>query len=301
MNGESYNVNPGVNKNSIKKLFDIIYNRRHSYKYELSLSYLEIYNEKIKDLLIDKDSKKYQNNINKIKDIHKKSNYIEYLRIKGNGNNIKIEGLNIWNDIKNINDIEKALKIGNENRSIGVTNMNEHSSRSHSILTIYINGINIKTNTKLVSKLNLIDLAGSERVSRSEATGNRLKEAQNINKSLSALGNVIESLKKKNNHIPFRDSKLTHLLQESLSNQSKVLMFVNISPNYIDIDETFCSLLFANRVRNTALGQAKKNIIHSNNTNNNTNNDDNKSYNSNSFDILNDNDINMYSRKYQRK
>ena len=107
-------------------------------------------------------------------------------------------------------------------------------------------------------KLHLIDLAGSERVGKTDATGDRLKEAQNINRSLSALGDVINSLgNKKSTHIPYRNSKLTFLLQDSLGGQAKVMMFVNISPAVYNVGETVCSLNFASRCRNVELGQAK--------------------------------------------
>jgi kinesin family protein C2/C3 len=110
-------------------------------------------------------------------------------------------------------------------------------------------------------KLNLIDLAGSERVGKTDATGDRLKEAQNINKSLSALGDVIAALgNKKAMHVPYRNSKLTFLLQDSLGGNSKVLMFVNVSPAVYNAGETVCSLTFAARCRAVELGQAKKQV-----------------------------------------
>ena len=101
----------------------------------------------------------------------------------------------------------------------------------------------------------------TERISKTDATGDRLKEAQNINRSLSALGDVISALgNKKSTHVPFRNSKLTFLLQDSLGGNSKVMMFVNISPAIYNVSETLCSLNFATRCRNVELGQAKKQI-----------------------------------------
>jgi kinesin family protein C2/C3 len=105
-----------------------------------------------------------------------------------------------------------------------------------------------------------VDLAGSERLDKSGATGVALKEAQNINKSLSALGDVIAARAMKQGHIPFRNSTLTYLLQDSLSQDSKTLMFVCVSPVIYNAEETFCSLNFASRVRSVELGKASKNV-----------------------------------------
>ena len=108
------------------------------------------------------------------------------------------------------------------------------------------------------SKLHLVDLAGSERITKSGAEGARLKEAQNINKSLSALGDVIQARANKQGHVPFRNSTLTYLLQDSLSQDSKTLMFVCASPVIYNCEETYCSLNFASRVRTVELGKATK-------------------------------------------
>lgn len=122
--------------------------------------------------------------------------------------------------------VEKMLKKANQNRSTGATNMNERSSRSHSVFTLRLSGYNKLTDERSVGILNLIDLAGSERVSMSGATGDRLTETISINKSLSCLKSVIHALanKKEGGHIPYRDSKLTYLLQNSLGKHSKFLM-----------------------------------------------------------------------------
>jgi len=152
----------------------------------------------------------------------------------------------------------QTIRRGQSNRSTGVTNMNEHSSRSHMLLCVKVFGRNNVTNISYFGKLYLIDLAGSERLSRSQAEGDRLKETRAINKSLSALGDVIESLQKKNPHVPYRNSKLTFLLQDSLGGHAKTLMFINVSPTEADSEETACSLNFASRVRQVELGRSVK-------------------------------------------
>jgi len=126
---------------------------------------------------------------------------------------------------------------------------------------VEVEGENTIAAIKYFGKLHLIDLAGSERLSKTGAEGARLKEAQAINKSLSALGNVIEALQKKSNHVPYRNSKLTYLLQDSLGGHAKTLMFINVSPTLSDAEETNCSLTFASRVRKVELGAAAKNVV----------------------------------------
>ncbi|KAM7274910.1 hypothetical protein ACFE04_016776 [Oxalis oulophora] len=128
-----------------------------------------------------------------------------------------------------------------------------------SCLTAHVQGRDLTTGTVLRGCMNLVDLAGSERVDKSEATGDRLKEAQHINKSLSALGDVIASLAQKNPHVPYRNSKLTQLLQDSLGGQAKTLMFIHISPEADAIGETISTLKFAERVATVELGVARVN------------------------------------------
>jgi kinesin family protein C2/C3 len=126
------------------------------------------------------------------------------------------------------------------------------------MLIVNVQSKNATTGEKTVGKLTLVDLAGSERVDKSGVTEERLKEAQAINKSLSALGNVIAALQNKEKHIPYRDSKLTYLLQDSIGGNSKTLMFVQVSPSVNNANESAYSLLFASRVNNVELGPAKK-------------------------------------------
>ncbi|KAI8005885.1 Kinesin-like protein KIN-14Q [Camellia lanceoleosa] len=162
--------------------------------------------------------------------------------------------------VSNMSEVWEVLQTGSNARAVGSTNANEHSSRSHCIHCVMVKGENLLNGECTRSKLWLVDLAGSERVAKTEVQGERLKETQNINRSLSALGDVISSLATKSPHIPFRNSKLTHLLQDSLGGDSKTLMFVQISPNENDLSETLCSLNFASRVRGIELGPAKKQL-----------------------------------------
>jgi hypothetical protein len=160
-------------------------------------------------------------------------------------------------------DMIKIIKKGAKNRHIGATNMNRTSSRSHSVLTTIIEsksrsetGVwNVKT-----SRFHIIDLAGSERQKITNTAGGRLKEAGMINKSLSALGNVINSLvdvsEGKSRHVPYRDSKLTFILRDSLGGNSKTVIIANISPSYLNLNETLSTLKFAQRaklIRNKAV------------------------------------------------
>lgn len=147
----------------------------------------------------------------------------------------------------------KIFQEGNLNRHVGKTNMNEHSSRSHSVFTITIESseVNELGEVKVkVGKLNIVDLAGSERQSKTGATGDRLKEASKINLSLSTLCHVISSLTDpKCTYIPYRDSKLTRILQDSLGGNTKTVMISNIGPADYNVDETMSTLRYASRAK----------------------------------------------------
>ncbi|OJD11408.1 hypothetical protein AJ78_07818 [Emergomyces pasteurianus Ep9510] len=156
--------------------------------------------------------------------------------------------------------VESILRRAAMNRSVASTKANERSSRSHSVFILKLFGENRLTGERSEGTLNLVDLAGSERLSQSKATGERLKETQSINRSLSCLGDVIGALGqgKEGVHIPYRNSKLTYLLQFSLGGNSKTLMFVMVSPRHEHLNETLTSLKFATKVHNTHIGTAKK-------------------------------------------
>ncbi|KAF1430151.1 Kinesin-like protein KIFC3, partial [Spheniscus mendiculus] len=160
----------------------------------------------------------------------------------------------VWGRLASPPTSPQVFEFGHVNRATECTNLNEHSSRSHALLIVTVRGFDRSTGLRTTGKLNLVDLAGSERVGRSGAEGSRLREAQHINKSLSALGDVIYALRSRQGHVPFRNSKLTYLLQDSLSGDSKTLMMVQVSPAEKNTSETLCSLKFAERVRSVELG-----------------------------------------------
>ena len=238
--------NRGVNFRALERLFFVSESRAPSWEYSFNVNVLEIYNETVRDLLTPTT---------------KKSREALDIRLK-QGGGVYVEGA-LSVDVASMDDVNAAMKRANSNRAVGAHDLNEHSSRSHLVFTISVTGSNAATGVNVSGKLSLIDLAGSERLGKTGATGDRLKEAKNINKSLSALGDVISALanKKKggSSHVPFRNSKLTYLLQDSLGGRSKVAMFVNISPVAYNVSETLCSLNFAQRCRKVELGQAKKN------------------------------------------
>lgn len=157
-------------------------------------------------------------------------------------------------------DAGHIMAVANKRRSVASTSMNEHSSRSHSVFTLYIVGRNQDRGVELKGTLNLCDLAGSERLARSKAEGKQLKETQAINKSLSCMADVFQSLAQRSKHVPFRNSKLTYLLQPCLEGDGKTMMMVNLSPTVASSHESLCSLRFAQQVAQVQLGQARKRI-----------------------------------------
>ena len=141
--------------------------------------------------------------------------------------------------VASVGDVESLIALGSRNRATTAHSMNEHSSRSHAVLSVRY--FDVEGGETHAPVLHLVDLAGSERIAKSEVKGIHLKEAQAINKSLSALGDVIASLQQRQKHVPYRNSKLTQLLQDSLAGNSKVMMVCNISPEESSVSETASS------------------------------------------------------------
>eukprot|EP00054_Salpingoeca_dolichothecata_P013803 m.77257 g.77257 ORF g.77257 m.77257 type:complete len:924 (+) comp20666_c1_seq1:99-2870(+) len=236
---EGTEANPGLNRRALSELFHVCEEKKGDWSYEIEVSVMEIYNEKLRDLLSE--------------------NPKNSLDIKHGKSGPQVPGLS-RQPVQNVQDVREKFDQAKALRATSSTKMNDLSSRSHAILVVYVTGTNLSTGTTSRGKLNLIDLAGSERVGKSGALDDsvRLKEANNINKSLSCLGDVIHALGAKQKHIPYRNSKLTHLLQDSLGGSAKTLMVVQIAPVEKNVSESVCSLNFAKRVRAVELGSAKK-------------------------------------------
>lgn len=222
----------GVIPNSFDHIFE---NIKIATKKEflVRVAYLEIYNEEIRDLLGA--------------DPHKKCDLKEDPE-----RGVFVKGLTDV-VVDSVSAIDSVMNAGNKNRTVGATLMNAESSRSHSIFTVIIEMSETAEERELFrkGKLNLVDLAGSERPSKTGATGARMKEGIKINMSLTALGNVISTLVEgKAKHIPYRDSKLTRLLQDSLGGNTKTVMMAAISPADYNYDETLGTLRYANRAKN---------------------------------------------------
>ena len=240
---EGNEEHPGLVPRAIARIFEDIQSRTTNYQHDVFVSMIEIYNESIRDLLRDPKA-----DTSKIKyDIMRDPLVGMYVK------DLTSEQIHTASHAKNL------MKQGNVNRAVASTGLNDQSSRSHMIVTLTVRTKNLKSGDNYVGKLSLVDLAGSERLAKSQTTGQAQKETMAINKSLSALGTVIASLATSEKHVPYRDSKLTYLLQDSLGGNSKTLMFVNCGPAQANCAETINSLNFASRAKSVALGKATKN------------------------------------------
>lgn len=217
-------------KGIIPRAFEQIWshiNRTQNMNFLVAVSYLEIYMEEIRDLL---------------KPLNK------HLELRERETGIYVPNLHSVM-CKSVDEMLIVMNTGNKNRTTGFTNMNEHSSRSHAVFLIKIEMCEMDSTAIKVGCLNLVDLAGSERQSKTGATAERLKEASKINRALSSLGNVISALAEKSPHVPYRDSKLTRLLQDSLGGNSKTIMIANIGPSEYNYNETLTTLRYAHRAK----------------------------------------------------
>ncbi len=240
MEGGQTDEHRGMIPRSVDQIFQQIQSlAKLGWSYKLQATYVEIYNETLRDLLADGGGAQ-------MKISHGKD-----------GTTTLVDAHTVA--VQSPSDIHDALRTANRNRSVASTGANDRSSRSHSVFSLSVRGRNSATGAESTGVLHLVDLAGSERLAVSKAEGARLKETQAINKSLAALSDVIASLANGEAHVPYRNSKLTYLLQNSLGGaSSKTLMLVQISPLAQDVNETLCSLRFASKVNACEIGVAKR-------------------------------------------
>ncbi|KAG1664917.1 Kinesin heavy chain [Nymphon striatum] len=278
-------IHQGIIPRIIGDIFNHIYSMDENLEFHIKVSYYEIYMDKIRDLLDEADLRKIETSaygLAKFKEwVDKRGKICDYANISANEfnnllckfyaevkatkpNQISKINLAVHEDknrvpfvkgaterfVSSPEEVMDAIEEGKANRHIAVTNMNEHSSRSHSVFLINVKQENLENDKKLSGKLYLVDLAGSEKVSKTGAEGMVLDEAKNINKSLSALGNVIAALADgTKTHVPYRDSKLTRILQESLGGNSRTTIIICGSPASFNEGETKSTLEFGKRAK----------------------------------------------------
>ncbi|EIE22632.1 the Kifc3 motor domain in complex with Adp, partial [Coccomyxa subellipsoidea C-169] len=232
---EGTRQDPGINYRTMKELFRCIKeDREGGTTYDITTSIVELYNEQVWDLLAESGKKE-----------------VELVKAtSGAGFNVPDLTQVAVTSPEQILDI---MARGFEQRATGCHDINAHSSRSHCLLIVHAATTDPATGVRSVGKLTLCDLAGSERINKTGASGLTLTEAQNINRSLLELGNVISALMQQSSHVPYRNSKLTMLLQDSLGGNAKALMVANLAPSPAHASETLSSLAFASKVANVVL------------------------------------------------
>jgi kinesin family protein C1 len=218
--------------------------RSNGWEWTLQASFLEIYNEGIRDLLRPASSSG-------------SSAAAAHIIKHDDAWGTVVTNLTTAS-VGSMEQISQLMAKASRQRAVGSTNMNDTSSRSHSVFALYLTGKNSDKNAELHGALHLVDLAGSERLDKSGAVGDRLRETQNINRSLSALADVFLAKQEGRQHVPFRNSKLTHLMEPCLSGQGKTLMVVNVGPEDDNAAETLCSLRFAAQVSQCDTGGKPK-------------------------------------------
>ena len=257
MQGSGNGAMRGIIPRAVEQILNQVQQmKKQKWTFNVTASFLEIYNEELKDLLVSMNGSKVSKADQLKLSIRREKSGKSYV---SNLTKIFIDTEDI---IEGMQGLKKVMASAARSRSVACTKMNSVSSRSHSVFMLHLSGTNEENGTMVQGALNLCDLAGSERLDRSGAGSDakRLKETQSINKSLSCLGDVFTSLSNGSSHIPFRNSKLTYLLQDCLSGDGKALMFVNLSPSQTSSNESLCSLRFAQRVNQVELGKATKHV-----------------------------------------
>ncbi|TGZ73013.1 hypothetical protein CRM22_001753 [Opisthorchis felineus] len=232
---------PGVNILSIRELLRIVH-QRHKVDFQLTMSILEIYNENVVDLLSP-------------------ANSCESVEIRHSNQSVSIVGAT-WVPVKDEVDMHNAISMGQRGRHVAETKLNSSSSRSHLIVSVCVVGTDRISGAVSRGQLTLCDLAGSERIEKSGVTsGERFQEATYINRSLSALAQVFVALRNNQLHIPYRNTKLTQMLQPCLGGDSKTCLIVNVTTDRNSVSETMSTLQFGTNARQVALGPAKAHVM----------------------------------------
>ncbi|KAF9890143.1 hypothetical protein FE257_006304 [Aspergillus nanangensis] len=222
-------IGKGIIPRIVEQIFASILTSPSNIEYTVRVSYMEIYMERIRDLLVP-----HNDNL----PVHEEKSRGVY--VKGL--------LEVY--VSSVQEVYEVMRRGGAARAVAATNMNQESSRSHSIFVITVTQKNLETGSAKSGQLFLVDLAGSEKVGKTGASGQTLEEAKKINKSLSALGMVINALTDgRSTHIPYRDSKLTRILQESLGGNSRTTLIINCSPSSYNDAETISTLRFGVRAK----------------------------------------------------
>jgi hypothetical protein len=244
----------GIAVRAIAELFQIVDGIRHRYDISVAGSMVELYNNHLVDLLRSSVSRRNSSG-------GSGSSAVPKLAVRQDrAGSVQVERLaEIF--VKDAAELKALLSRGLAQRTVAANVMNIESSRSHLVFTIRVTSVNRATRETLRGKILLCDLGGSERLKKTDATGHQRKEAIEINKSLTALGDVIEAVARKQRQVPYRNHKLTQIMQDSLGGTAKTLMVVNCSPAWSNISETVMSLTYAARTKRiTNLGMVSRRV-----------------------------------------
>jgi hypothetical protein len=237
--------NPGIQPRSVSEIFAIVERDSDKYDFKVSVYMIEMYLEGLNDLLIGLPGGEQMGKFDRKGGLKV---------MKDARGRVQVGGVTQM-FARSASEMSNILSSGQSKRHVASTKMNSESSRSHLVSSIIIEATDKKTKLTTKGKLTLVDLAGSESQKKTGATGDQLKEAMAINGSLSALGNVISALTSNQKHIPYRNSKLTELLQDGLGGNAKTLLFVNASPADYNFNETCGSFEFALRCKKVKNGK----------------------------------------------
>ncbi|XP_070819945.1 uncharacterized protein [Chaetodon trifascialis] len=235
MVGDKEQKNPGIMPRSFNAIFDFIRENSTKFDFKVSAYMLELYNDRLQDLFVSLAGEAHAQ-----PQSHGQARRVE---IKRNRKGVVFAQGAETKEASSAQELYALFQQACANRHISATKMNTESSRSHLIVGIMVESRNLTNGSVSTGKLSLVDLAGSERAAKTGAKDHQLKEANSINKSLSALGDVISALSAELPHVPYRNSKLTQVMQDSLGGNAKTLMIVNISPSECNLDETLTSLM----------------------------------------------------------